>query len=129
MKKLLLAVALLLIAGGAAGALFYNRARQPYRGYSGPEQFVEIPPGATSLAIGERLVATGVIRDMPTYRLMLWLSGQGRHLKAGEYRFDRPMTPLDVVDKIARGDAYVLSVTFPEGLTVAEMAKIFESHG
>src|SRR4051794_10465877 len=127
MKKLLLLVALLLVA--AAGALFYARARQPYRGYSGPEQFVEIPPGATSVTIGERLVAGGVIRDRPTYRLMLWLSGQGRRLKAGEYRFDRPLTPLDVIDKIARGDAYVVNVTFPEGLTVAEMAKIFESHG
>ena len=57
------------------------------------------------------------------------MSGQGRHLKAGEYRFDRAMTPLEVIDKIARGDVFVISVTFPEGLTIAEMAKIFESHG
>jgi cell division protein YceG involved in septum cleavage len=54
---------------------------------------------------------------------------QGRHLKAGEYRFDRAMTPFEVIDKIARGDVYVVNVTFPEGLTIAEMAKIFESHG
>ena len=94
-----------------------------------PEQFVEIPPGAGSLAIGERLVAAGVVRDLPTYRLALWMSGQGRHLKAGEYRFDRAMTPFEVIDKIARGDVFVISVTFPEGLTIAEMAKIFESHG
>ncbi len=39
------------------------------------------------------------------------------------------MTPREVIDKIARGDAIVLSLTFPEGLTMAEMAKIFESHG
>ena len=39
------------------------------------------------------------------------------------------MTPIEVIDKLARGDVYVISVTFPEGLTVAEMAKIFESHG
>ena len=42
---------------------------EPYRGYEGPEQFVEIPPGASSLAIGERLVAGGVVRDLQTYRL------------------------------------------------------------
>ena len=57
------------------------------------------------------------------------MTGQGRHLKAGDYRFDRAMTPFEVIDKIARGDVYVISVTFPEGLTIAEMAKIFESHG
>jgi UPF0755 protein len=50
-------------------------------------------------------------------------------LKAGEYRFDREMTPFEVIDKIARGDVYVIHVTFREGLTIAEMSKVFESHG
>jgi UPF0755 protein len=39
------------------------------------------------------------------------------------------MTPIEVVDKIARGDVFTIPVTFPEGLTIAEMAKIFESSG
>ena len=129
MKKLLLALVLLVTGVGIAGGWFYLRARQPYRGYEGSEQFVDIPPGASSFAIGERLVAGGVVRDLPTYRLTLWLSGQGRRLKAGEYRFDHAMTPLAVIDKIARGDAFVVTLTFPEGLTIAEMARIFESHG
>src|SRR6266545_7254185 len=129
MKKLLLFVVLIVIGAGAAGGWFYVRAQGPYQGYAGPEQFVEIPPGARSAAIGERLVANGVIRDLATYRLTVWFSGQGRRLKAGEYRFDRAMTPLEVIDKIARGDAFVVTMTFPEGLTIAEMAKIFESHG
>ena len=73
-----------------------------------------------------RNVATGVIRDLATYRLTLWFSGQGRRLKAGEYRFDRAMTPLEVIGKIARGDVFVLAVTFPEGLTAAEMAGAIE---
>ena len=34
------------------------------------------------------------------------------------------MTPLEVIDKIARGDVFVVTLTFPEGLTIAEMAKI-----
>src|SRR5258708_19876854 len=59
----------------------------------------------------------------------MWMNGNARSLKAGEYRFDRPLTPLDVVDKLARGEVYVINVTFPEGLTIAEMAQIFESHG
>jgi UPF0755 protein len=74
-------------------------------------------------------VSAGVVRDVPTFRLALWMSQQGRRLKAGDYRFDRAMTPFEIIDKIARGDVFVISVTFPEGLTFAEMAKIFESHG
>src|SRR5262249_26316818 len=80
-------------------------------------------------AIGDRLVAAGVVRDEATFRVALWLSGQARRLKAGEYRFDQPMTPLAVIDKIARGDVFVIPITFPEGLTIAEMSKIFETHG
>lgn len=129
MKKLLVLLLVILIAAGGAAALLYSRVHQPYRGFSGAEQFVEIPQGAGSRTIGDRLVRAGVVRDLATYRVAVWLSGQGRHLKAGEYRFDREMTPLDVLDKIARGDVFVVSVTFPEGLTIAEMAKIFEMHG
>jgi peptidoglycan lytic transglycosylase G len=129
MKKLLGVLLLLVLVAGAAGAFLYVRVNQPYRGYEGAEQFVEIPPGAGSVGIGDRLVDGGVIRDRSTYRMALWMTGQGRHLKAGDYRFDRAMTPFEVIDKIARGDVYVIHVTFPEGLTMAEMAKIFESHG
>jgi UPF0755 protein len=129
MKKLLVFLLLLVIAAGAVAALLYARVNQPYRGYDGAEQFVEIAPGSGSLGIGERLVASGVIRDMLTYRTALWMSRQGRHLKAGEYRFDRAMTPFQIIDKLARGDVFVINVTFPEGLTFAEMAKIFETHG
>ena len=129
MKKVLAFVLLLVITAGTGLAVMYTRVNQPYRGYSGTEQFVDIPPGAGSRAIGDRLVASGVIRDVPTYRAALWMSGEGRHLKAGEYRFDGAMTPFDVIAKLARGDVYVVTVTFPEGLTIAEMAKIFEAHG
>jgi UPF0755 protein len=122
-------VVVLLVGAGAVSLFVYERVSRPYRGYAGAEQFVEIPQGAGSRGIGERLVASGVVRDLPTFRIALWMAGEGRRLKAGEYRFDREMTPFEVIDKIARGDVYVLNITFPEGLTIAEMAKIFESHG
>jgi UPF0755 protein len=122
-------VVVALLAGALGAFIFYGRARAPFRGYSGPEQFVEIPSGAGVRLIGERLVAAGVIRDQLTYRVAVLMNGNARRLKAGEYRFDRPMTPLEVIDKIARGDVYVINVTFPEGLTISEMAQIFEAHG
>ena len=129
MKKLFALLLLVTLAAGAAVAIQYHRVWQPYRGFEGVEQFVDIPQGAGSRAIGERLIEAGVIRDHITYRAALWLRGDGRHLKAGEYRFDRPMTPMEVIDKIARGDVYVIHITFPEGLTMFDMAKLFESHG
>lgn len=129
MRKLALLIVLLILAAGAAWMFFSSRTREPYRGYTGAEQFVDIPPGATTKTIGRLLVASGVIRDTPTYRLALWMSGRARNLKAGEYRFEWPMTPLDVVGKIARGEVYAIPLTIPEGLTIGEIAAIFESQG
>lgn len=129
MKKLLAFVLLALVGASVSAGLMYMRINQPYRGYQGPEQFVDIPQGTGSLPIGERLVAAGVIRDFVTYRVALWSTNQARHLKAGEYRFDRAKTPFEILDTIARGEVYVIGVTFPEGLTVAEMAKIVEAQG
>jgi len=129
MKKVALLVVVLAAIAAVAGAVLRSRVHEPYRGYSGAEQFVEIPAGAGPRAIGEQLVSSGVIRDRITFRAALWMSGQARRLKAGEYRFTTAMAPADVISKIARGDVYVVSVTFREGLTMFEMAKIYEAHG
>jgi UPF0755 protein len=129
MKRLAIFVLLVFIGAAAAATVWYLRASEPYRGYTEPEQFVEIPQGVGTKAIGDRLVSAGVVRDQLTYRVALWISGHARGLKAGEYRFDQAMTPVDVIGKIARGEVYVVNVTLPEGLTIADMSKIFESHG
>ena len=42
MKKLVLFFLLLVVAAGAAGTWLYLRIAEPYRGYEGAEQFVEI---------------------------------------------------------------------------------------
>ena len=96
-------------------------------GYATPDQFIEIPQGAGQPH--DRRSARRGRRDSRfhhDHRIALYMSGQGRRLQAGEYRFDRPMTPFDVIDKIARGDVFVITVTFREGLSIAEMSKIFE---
>jgi UPF0755 protein len=129
MKKLAALVLILLIAAGAGAWVLYSRANAPFRSYDAPELLVSIPQGTGTAAIGARLVETGVVRDTLTFRIALWLSGDARRLQAGDYRFDAPMTARQVIDKIARGDVDVLAITFPEGLTIAEMSKIFDSSG
>ena len=123
---------LLLVAGigvGVAAFLVSQRLDEPYRGFTGAEQFVEIAPGTGTAAIGRRLVEAGVVRDETTFRLALWWSGRSRGLQAGEYRFDQAVSPRDVVARLARGDVYTRRLTFPEGLTVAEMAHIYAPRG
>ncbi len=129
MKAVLGTVLVLAIVAGGAAAWIYVGAQQPFRGYAAAERFVDIPPGLGTRAIGQRLADAGVVRDRLTFRAALWRAGLGTKLKAGEYRFTDPMTPLDVIDKLRRGDVYVVPITFPEGLNVFEMSKVFEAKG
>ncbi len=130
MKKLVATIALLTILA-AAGAIWlgWSRLQTPFKGYEAAEQFVEIPAGAGAAEIRQRLVDAGVVRDGLTLRLALRWTGASRGLQAGEYRFDSPMTPIEVVNKIVRGDVYGQRITFPEGLTIREMAALYESRG
>jgi UPF0755 protein len=121
-RAVLFLLFLLFVAVGAAGAWFYIGVSRPYKGYGSEEQFVEIAPGSGSISIARHLVDAGVVRDVTSFRIALWLSGKGRHLQAGEYRFDRPVSARDVAGKIARGEIYVIPITFPEGLTIKQMA-------
>jgi UPF0755 protein len=133
MRKLLLSllvIGLLIgIAAAVAASEMRRRVQEPFKGYVEAEQFIEIPQGAGSAEIRRRLIDSGVVSDDLTLRVALWWSGRSRSLQAGEYRFDEPMSALAVVDKIASGDIYTQRLTFPEGLTIAEMAKVFESRG
>jgi UPF0755 protein len=129
LKYLAAALLAIALAGGAAGYYLWTQVNAAYKGYQDDELFVQIPQGQSTIAIGRRLVEDGVVRDSIMFRVAAWWSGRARSLKAGEYRFDHPMSPLDVIDKLARGEVYVRKLTFPEGLTIAEMAAIFESQG
>ena len=129
MKKLFLFLVVLMFAGAGGVGVLYQRVQEPYRGYEGDAADVEIPPGTGTRGIGDRLVEAGVIRDTLTFRAALYLSGDARRLKAGEYRFEQPMTPADVLGKIARGEVDLLRITFREGLTIGDMAALFESQG
>jgi UPF0755 protein len=128
-KKFALFLLFLIIAAAGAGVWLYTGVDRPFTGYDAAEQFVEIPQGAGSIAIAKRLADAGVVRDVNTFRLALWITGEGRRLQAGEYRFDHPLSARQVADKIARGDVYVRPITFPEGLTAGQMAALYESKG
>ena len=128
------AIVVVLIAvliGGCAALLSvaWGKIHEPYRGYEKGEQYVDIPQGASTGEIRRRLIEAGVVPDDLTLRAALWWSGRSRSLKAGEYRFDQPLAPLAVVDKIANGEVYTKRITFPEGLTIKEMAALYEMHG
>jgi len=132
-KRFLLIVGVLVVlvlVSGAGGAYWlYRTIKTPYKGYTDAITYVEIAPGTSTAAMGRLLTDAGVIQNPQLFRLAVWRRGAGRRLQAGEYRFDHEMTPGEVVDKIVRGDVWLRPVTFREGLTIRQMAAVFEEQG
>jgi UPF0755 protein len=126
-----LGIFLLVLLIMAAGAAWWMKVRldSPYRAFTDAEVFVELPPGSGVSGIGDRLAAAGVVPDALTFRLAAQVAGVERRLQAGEYRFAQPASPTEVAERIAHGDIYKHPITFPEGLTVDEMAAIFGKSG
>ncbi len=129
MRRLLLAIALLAALAVAGLWAVDGWLAAPFKGWDGDECFVDIPPGSSTRVIGQSLASAGVIRDATLFRMALWRSGAARRLKAGEYRFDRALGPREVIARLAAGDVFLRTITFPEGLTIAEMAGLYEARG
>jgi len=129
LRRLFLLVVILGLAAVAVGFWGRQRLTTPYRGFVDAEVFVEFPSGTSVAAIADRLVAAGVIPDPWTFRISARLSGADRRLQAGEYRFAGATSPNDVIARLSAGDVYNHPVTFPEGLTIAEMGEIFGRSG
>ena len=122
-------VGVVLVGAGVAAGLLWQRLHEPYRGYEDAERFVIVAPGSGTVAIGRQLIEAGVVEDETVFRVALWWTESARRLQAGEYRFADPAAPIDVVARLVRGDVHRRPITFPEGLTIAEMAELFELRG
>ena len=123
MKRLLLGLfALLLLSGaGIAGWAYIDLHKPISHAKSG--QFIVIPKGSSPSAISKKLLDEGIIRHEWSLLLYLKLSGAGSRLKAGEYDFVTPITPLQVVEKLQRGQRKLDHLTVIEGWTRWDIAK------
>ncbi len=103
----------------AAGYVGYQITR-PYQGYSN-EKFIELAKGTPTKRLAQTLQSEGVVRQSWMFLAARALSPRAR-LQAGEYRFDHPVSPLDVIRKIVKGDVYFVEVTIPEGQNMFDIA-------
>lgn len=105
-------------------AFFLERSLlAPYQGWSGDHVDVELTQGLSAQAMLERLGTAGVLRDPTLVRRWLELRGGSGTLQAGEYRFDRPIAPAEVLERLRRGEVLLHGVTIPEGLVLEEIAR------
>jgi peptidoglycan lytic transglycosylase G len=79
-------------------------------------------------AVGRQLAADGVLAEGESFWILGRLTGKARTIQAGTYRLDRPLTPLEIIDKLARGDVVFLEMLFVEGTTLRQWLAALAAH-
>ena len=122
MKRILLVLflALLIIAGGAT-AWAYRDLHTPVN-HTKQGQYVEIPRGSSPTAVVNKLASEGIIKHKWPLALYMKLTARGTELKAGEYHFPSPISPLGVFARLREGEQRMLRLTVIEGWTRWDIA-------
>ena len=109
----------MVVALGAAGG-FACWAHQPLTLATSPVEVV-IKPNSSVVSVGRQVQRGGVPIDGRLFVALARVTGQATSLKAGGYQFESGVTPLDVLDKLARGEVTHYVVTVIEGWEFRKM--------
>ncbi|HEU0257831.1 MAG TPA: endolytic transglycosylase MltG [Burkholderiales bacterium] len=117
MLKTLLGIVLLAAAAAAGYGAWY--AGSPVRIAKYPVE-VEIPRGAGFRTAIEQLEKSGIAIRRYEFELLARAHGKVRDIKAGSYEILQPVTPLELLQKLTRGDVTQAEVRLLEGWTFAQ---------
>jgi UPF0755 protein len=122
LRRTILLLFLLLVAF-AAGVAVWIRSSVMGAVEHDPEQIVTIEPGTSTAGVIARLTEAGIVRNPTAVKIYMRVLGGGDSLKAGDYKFDSPISPLQAIGKIQRGEVYLERVTVPEGFDRFDIAQ------
>ena len=93
-----------------------------------PKQiFFVVDKGQGVHDISLNLKEKGIIKNRQSFVLGYKIYYSSKSLKAGEYMFNLPVSPKDIIKVLTDGKVYLHSLTIPEGLTRKEIARHLES--
>jgi len=123
MKRLILLIILVgILAVAGLGFWTYSDLHKPItHGKTG--QYIDIPKGTSPSAIVNKLATEGVIKHEWPLKLYLKATGKGSTLRAGEYDFPSPISPLAVLSRLQQGERRLNRITIIEGWTRWDIAR------
>jgi UPF0755 protein len=121
--KILFAVAAIGIIGVAAASYWLYSSLTAAHAHGKANQFITIEKGSTPPAIIEKLASEGILVNPAATKLYLRTMGDASRLQAGEFQFESPITPLEVLKELEKGESQTVKLTIPEGFTRFDIAK------
>ncbi len=121
--KLLFVLFLVSVIGvGAVSYWIYNGVNTPVA-HDKSNKYIEIPKGSSPNQIIAKLAAEGIIKNETATQIYLRSFGDAEKLRAGEYQFASPISPIQVLKELEKGEERTTKLTIPEGFTRFDIAK------
>jgi peptidoglycan lytic transglycosylase G len=79
-----------------------------------------VKTGSGLKSVSRQLADEGLFPDAHSFWILARVLGRTPTIQAGTYRLDRPLTALELLDKLARGDVLMVDVRFVEGTTLRQ---------
>ncbi len=124
LKPVALALSLV-IALLAAWCIRYPLHELPLK--RSPVQF-SISAGSSLRGAAQQMADAGVIKSAVAFEILARLFGNPKNIKPGNYELETGVTPLDLIDKISRGNYSALAITFVEGWSFRQVRKTLDDH-
>jgi UPF0755 protein len=121
-KRFWLGILGCLLAGPAIFGLWLYRELRTPTAHGKANDYIEIPRRSSPESIANKLLSEGVIRRSWPLLFYIKISGSAKLIKAGEYRFPSPITPLGVLKKLEEGEQRLSRFTVIEGWTRWDIA-------
>ena len=121
--KILFALTAVSVIGVIAGSYWLYSSLTTAHAHGKVNQFITIEKGSTPPAIVDKLAAEGILSNPSATKLYLRTLGDAGKLQAGEYQFESPITPLQVLKELEKGESQTIKLTIPEGFTRFDISK------
>ena len=117
-----------LLAGGllVAGWITYQ-LNAPVQLPVIPYEF-SIKQGSSLTSVANQLADAGVLDDARLFILLSRMKGLASSVKAGDYEFAEPITPLELLNRITKGDISQSEIKFIEGWTFSQLRQTLDEH-
>lgn len=86
-----------------------------------------VKPGASLRALSRQLTEAGLIKEPYSLWLLGRVTERAARIRAGNYRLDAPLTPVELLRKLNEGSVVPISITFIEGSTFSDMRAQLEA--
>lgn len=88
---------------------------------------IRIEPGESFSAVARKLSEQKIIVNEKLFSLWARLAGLERKIHWGLYRFELPLAPGEILNRMVLGKGLFHKITIPEGLTIKEIADLLGS--